>query len=213
MKARLVLADDHTIVTAGLKALLERQLEVAATVADGRAAVAAVKELKPDVVILDISMPLLNGIDAARLIRKSQPGVKIVFLTMHTDVTYVREAFAAGASAYVVKHSAALDLLTAIREALDGRMYVSSVVAKDVVQAMLDNSHPEKQKPSHDLSPRQREILQLVAEGRSAKEIAKILNLSPRTVEFHKHRLMQQLDLHTTAQLTQYAIRHGIISD
>jgi DNA-binding NarL/FixJ family response regulator len=213
MKTRVVLADDHTIVTAGLKALLERQLDVVATVEDGRAAVAAVKQLKPDVVILDISMPLLNGIEAGRQIRKSCPKVKIIFLTMHTDVTYVREAFEAGASGYVVKHSAAVDLFVAIREALKGCVYVSPAVTKDVVEAMFDRSRPEKKPSAGELSSRQREILQLVGEGRSAKEIAAILNLSPRTVEFHKQRLMQQLGLHTTAQLIQYAIRHGIVSN
>lgn len=211
MKPKVVLADDHTIVTEGLRALLEPEFEVVATVDNGRAAIKAVRDFSPAVVILDISMPLLNGIDTAREIRKFDPEIKIVFLTMHTELAYVQEAFEAGASGYVIKHSASIDLLSAIRRALLGRRYVTPGVAENGVDTLLRGSRRTR-KPSAQLTSRQREVLQLLAEGRSAKEAAAILNLSSRTVEFHKYRLMQQLGLRTTAQLTQFAIKHKIIS-
>jgi DNA-binding NarL/FixJ family response regulator len=211
MKPKVVLADDHTIVTEGLKALLAPELEIVATVDNGRAAIKAVRDFKPAVVILDISMPLLNGIDTAREIRKFDPKIKIVFLTMHTELAYVEEAFDTGASGYVIKHSASIDLQLAIRRALLGRTYITPGVAENGVDALPAGSRRAR-KPSAQLTPRQREVLQLVAEGRSAKEAAAILNLSSRTVEFHKYRLMQQLGLRTTAQLTRFAIKHKIIS-
>ena len=211
MKPKVVLADDHTIVTEGLKALLAPEFQIVATVDNGRAAIKAVRDFNPAVVILDISMPLLNGIDTAREIRKFDPKVKIVFLTMHTELAYVQEAFAAGASGYVIKHSASIDLLLAIRRALLGRTYITPGVAENEVDALLRGSRRART-PSAQLTSRQREVLQLLAEGRSAKEAAAILNLSSRTVEFHKYRLMQQLGLQTTAQLTQFAIKHKIIS-
>ena len=211
MKPKVVLADDHTIVTEGLKALLEPEFQIVATVDNGRAAIKAVRDFNPAVVILDISMPLLNGIDTAREIRKFDPKIKIVFLTMHTELAYVQEAFDAGASGYVIKHSASIDLQLAIRRALLGRTYITPGVAENGVDALLRGSRRAR-KPSAQLTSRQREVLQLLAEGRSAKEAAAILNLSSRTVEFHKYRLMQQLGLRTTAQLTQFAIKHKIIS-
>jgi len=211
MKPKVVLADDHTIVTEGLKALLEPELEIVATVDNGRAAIKAVRDFKPAVVILDISMPLLNGIDTAREIRKFDPKIKIVFLTMHTELAYVQEAFGAGASGYVIKHSASIDLLSAIRRALLGRTYITPGVAENGVDALVRGARRAK-KPAAKLTPRQREVLQLLAEGRSAKEAAAILDVSSRTVEFHKYRIMQQLGLRTTAQLTQFAIRQKIIS-
>ncbi|OFW17552.1 MAG: hypothetical protein A3H27_01075 [Acidobacteria bacterium RIFCSPLOWO2_02_FULL_59_13] len=156
-------------------------------------------------------MPLLNGIEAARQLQKSQERAKIIFLTMHPDATYATEAFRAGASGYVLKSSAAAELVTAIQEALKGRVYVTPLVARDVLERLMKApQQPDQQTPP--LTPRQREILQLVAEGRSAKEIADILRVSPRTVEFHKYRIMESLDLHTIAELTQYAIKHGIVS-
>jgi DNA-binding NarL/FixJ family response regulator len=211
MKPKVVLADDHTIVTEGLKALLQPEFQVVATVDNGRAAIKAVRDLSPAVVVLDISMPQLNGIDTAREIRKFAPTVKIVFLTMHTELAYVQEAFEAGASGYVIKHSASIDLLLAIRRALLGRTYITPGVAENGISGVLRGSRRSR-KPSSQLTSRQRDVLQLVAEGRSAKEVGAILNLSPRTVEFHKYRLMQQLNLRTSAQLTQYAIKHRIIS-
>ena len=211
MNPKVVLADDHTIVTEGLKALLEPEFQIVAKVDNGRAAIKAVRDFNPDVVILDISMPLLNGIDAAREIRKFDPKIKIVFLTMHTELAYVQEAFDAGASGYVIKHSASIDLQLAIRRALLGRTYITPGVAENGVDALLRGSRRAR-KPLARLTSRQREVLQLLAEGRSAKEAAAILNLSSRTVEFHKYRLMQQLGLRTTAQLTQFAIKHKIIA-
>ena len=210
-RPRVLLGDDHNIILEGLRRILEPHFEVVGAVGDGRALVAAAEQLHPDVIIADISMPLLNGIEAARQLQQSQERAKIIFLTMHPDATYATEAFRAGASGYVLKSSAAAELVTAIQEALKGRVYVTPLVAKDVLERLMKApQQPDQQSPP--LTPRQREILQLVAEGRSAKEIADILRVSPRTVEFHKYRIMESLDLHTIAELTQYAVRHGIVS-
>ncbi|MBW8058414.1 MAG: response regulator transcription factor [Nitrospiraceae bacterium] len=210
-RPRVLLADDHKIVVEGLRNLLEPEFELVGTVEDGRALVAAAAELRPDVIVADISMPLLNGIEAARQIKKADSGAKIVFLTMHPDVTYATRAFEAGASGYVLKHSAPSELVTAIREALKGRTYVTPMIAKDVLESFMDRSH-KREDVFHKLTPRQREILQLVTEGRSAKEIASLLNISPRTVEFHKYRMMEDLGLRTNAELIQFAIKHGLAS-
>ncbi len=210
-RPRVLLADDHKIVVEGLRNLLEPEFELVGTVEDGRALVAAAAELRPDVIVADISMPLLNGIEAARQIKKADSGAKIVFLTMHPDVTYATRAFEAGASGYVLKHSAPSELVTAIREALKGRTYVTPMIAKDVLQSFMDRSH-KREDVFHKLTPRQREILQLVTEGRAAKEIASLLNISPRTVEFHKYRMMEDLGLRTNAELIQFAIKHGLAS-
>ena len=208
-RSRVLLGDDHAIILDGLRRILEPHFEVVGTAQDGRALVAAAKELRPDVIVADISMPLLNGIEAARQLQKAGTTAKIIFLTMHPDATYATEAFRAGASGYVLKSSAASELVTAIQEVLKGRMYVTPLVAKDVLHTLMAKP-PETQ--VRELTARQREVLQLVAEGKVTKEIAGILNLSPRTVEFHKYRIMDQLGLRTTAELTQYAIRHGIVS-
>jgi DNA-binding NarL/FixJ family response regulator len=208
-RPRVLLADDHKMVTEGLRSLLEPEFEIAGTVEDGRALVAAAKELRPDVIVADISMPLLNGIEAAEQLKRVDPRVKIVFLTMHPDVMYATRAFEAGASGYVLKHSAPDELVTAIREALNGRTYVTPMIAGDLMVSFMDRSRPRGE-PPRKLTPRQREVLQLVAEGRSAKEIASLLNISPRTVEFHKYRMMEDLRLRTSADLIQFAIKHGI---
>ena len=210
-RPRLLLGDDHAIILDGLRRILEPHCDIVGSAQDGRALVAAAQELHPDVVVADISMPLLNGIEAARQILKADPRVKIVFLTMHPDVTYATEAFRAGASGYVLKNSAASELVTAIQEVLKGRTYLTPLVAKDVIASLLEVPASTENLPPA-LTPRQREILQLVAEGRAAKDIAAILNISPRTVEFHKYRIMEVLGLRTTAELTQYAIKHGIVS-
>lgn len=211
-RARVLLGDDHTIILEGVRRILEPEFDVVGSVADGRALVAAAQELHPDVVVADISMPLLNGIEAARLLRKSDPKIKIIFLTMHPDTTYAAEAFRTGASGYVLKSSAADELVTAIQEALRGRVYVTPLVAGDVMHQLMHEPQTQE-KLSAELTQRQREVLQLVAEGRSAKEIADILKVSPRTVEFHKYRIMEVLGMHTTAELTQYAVRHGIVGE
>ncbi len=210
-RPRVLLADDHKIVAEGLRSLLESEFELVGTVEDGRALVAAAQKLNPDVIVTDISMPLLNGIDAAQQIKKVTPKVKIVFLTMHPDVTYATRALEAGASGYVLKHAAPSELITAIKEVLNGRIYLTPMIAKDVLDSFMGESH-QRRKAVIELTPRQREVVQLTSEGRSAKEIASILNISTRTVEFHKYRVMESLGLRTNADLIQYAIKHGIVS-
>jgi DNA-binding NarL/FixJ family response regulator len=190
--------------------LLEPECNLVGTVEDGHALLAAAEKLRPDVVVTDISMPLLNGLDAARQLKKIDPGVKIVFLTMHADVSFATEAFRAGASGYLLKQSAAEELTTAVREVMMGRVYVTPLTAKDVLSTLMDGP-PAAQKTS-ELTPRQRQVLQLVAEGRSIKEIAAILEVSTRTVEFHKYNIMEILKVRSTAELTQYAIKRGIVS-
>ncbi|MGA2263887.1 MAG: response regulator transcription factor [Acidobacteriota bacterium] len=209
-RPRVLLADDHTMILAGLTSLLESDFDLVGTVADGRALIDAAVRLKPDIIMMDISMPLLNGIEAARQLRKSVPQSKIIFLTMHGDIDYVREAFRAGASGYLIKRSAASELVTAIHEVLKGRTYVTPLVTKDMMGSFLEPTDSAEKLQSR-LTPRQREVLQLVAEGHSNKEIAAVLKVSTKTVEFHKYNLMQALGIRTTAELTQYAMRHGYI--
>ena len=210
-RARILLADDHKIVAEGLHGLLEPEFEVVGIVEDGRALVAQAKALGPDVIVADITMPLLNGIEAVLQLKKAEVAAKVVFLTMHQDATYAARAFEIGASGFVLKHSAPSELVTAIREALAGRTYVTPLIAKEVMQAYRDGA-ARQQEPSRKLTPRQREVLQLFAEGRSAKEVAAILKISPRTAEFHKASIMKLLELGSTADLTKYAVRHGIIA-
>ena len=210
-KPRVILADDHKIVLEGLKSLLGDEFEVVASVGDGRALVEQAAVLHPDVIVADVSMPQLNGIEAARRIKKTDKTVKIVFLTMHLDATYAEDAFEAGASGFVLKHAAPSELVTAIREALKGRTYVTPLIAGDLIRAFQEGASPEKE-GLRKTSPREREILQLLAEGRSGKEIAAILGISPRTVEFHKYRMMEKLHIKSNAELVQYAVKHGIIS-
>jgi DNA-binding NarL/FixJ family response regulator len=210
-RTRVLLADDHKIVTEGLRSVLEPEFELVGVVEDGRALVATAKELDPDVVVADISMPLLNGIEAVQQLKKAGTRAKVIFLTMHPDVTYATRAFEAGATGYVLKHSAPSELLTAIREALRGRTYITPMIAQDLMLAYKGASS-RRQKAAPKLTPRQREVLQLVAEGLSAKEIASLLNISARTVEFHKYRIMEDLNLRTNADLIQYAIKEGIAS-
>jgi DNA-binding NarL/FixJ family response regulator len=171
----------------------------------------AAKEIRPDIIVTDVTMPLLNGIDAARQIRKSNPNVKILFLTMHPDVTFATEALAAGGSGYVLKNSAADELPTAIREAMKGHVYVTKSIAEAVKHGLSSRSNTWRS-PLDKLTSRQREVLQLLAEGLHVKEIASKLNVSPRTVEFHKYRIMEELDLHSAAELGRYASRHGIVT-
>ena len=209
-RPRILLADDHKIVTEGLKGLLEPEFELVGIVEDGRALLAAAKKLLPDVIVADISMPLLNGIDSVRQIKKSHNDIKVVFLTMHPDVTYAVSAFEAGASGYVLKHSAPTELVTAIRSALNGKTFVTPLLAGEFMQ--YTRARATQRDESTRLTERQREIVQLLAEGKSAKEIATVLNISSRTVEFHKYRIMKDLGLNSAAELVQYAVRHGIIT-
>lgn len=210
-KTSVLLADDHRIVLEGLKGLLGDEFEVVGTVENGRALVEQAAKLRPAVIVADISMPQLNGLEAARQIKKANKHVKIVFLTMHPDATYAADAFEAGASGFVLKHAAPSELVTAIREAMKGRTYVTPLVAGDLIRTYREGGSPEREL-LRKTSPREREILQLLAEGRSGKEIASLLSISPRTVEFHKYRMMEKLNIKTSAELVQYAVRHGIIS-
>ncbi|MHC4478143.1 MAG: response regulator [Planctomycetota bacterium] len=210
-KARVLLADDHKIVAEGLRSLLEGEFELVGIVEDGRQLVAKAKELHPDVIVADITMPSLNGIEAVEQIKKAGSDAKIVFLTMHHDVMYASRAFEAGASGFVLKHSAPDELLTAIRQALKGRTYVTPLIAGELMKSYKDGPDPKKDALAK-LTGRQREVLQLLAEGRSAKEVARTLHISTRTVEFHKYRMMQELGIETSAELVRFAIKHGIIS-
>lgn len=209
-RLRVLLADDHRIVAEGLRSLLEPEFELAGIVEDGRALIKAAEKLLPDVIVADISMPLLNGIEAVRQIKKINPDIKVVFLTMHSDVTYAAKAFEVGASGYVLKHSAPSELITAIRAAVKGQTYVSPMIAGELMQSYKEGVHLQ-QAGIGKLTPRQKEVLQLLAEGHSAKKIADILCISPRTVEFHKYKMMEQLNLKTSAELVRYAIKHGIV--
>ena len=210
-KPRLLLADDHTLVLEGLKKILEADFEPVGAVDNGRDLLRLAEELKPDVILLDISMPLLNGIDACKQLIKISPQAKVIFVTMHSDADYVAEAFRAGASGYLLKRSAASELVNAIHEVLKGRCYVTPLVTREALSPLL-GSGQDNRKLSSMLTSRQREVLQLVAEGRSVKEIATLLQISAKTVEFHKCALMERLDIHTTAELTRYAIEHGLIA-
>ena len=209
---RVLLADDHDIVIEGLRRVLNHpDIEIVGAVNDGRSLVCAAEEIHPDIIVTDVTMPLLNGIDAARQIRESDPDVKIIFLTMHPDVTFATEALAAGGSGYVLKNSAGDELLTAIREAIRGRVYVTKAIAEAVRHGLSSRSNSWRS-PLDKLTSRQREVLQLLAEGLQVKEIAVKLNVSPRTVEYHKYRLMDELGLRTAAEIARYAARHGIVT-
>ncbi len=214
-KPRVLLADDHGLVLAGLRRLVEDSCEVVGTVEDGRSLIEAAQRLEPDLILLDIAMPLLNGIDAARQIRKLCPNTKLIFLTMQTSPTYATEAFQAGASGYLLKRSAPMELPLAIEAALQGQHYLTPAIAKPVLEKAIkpgdSSSLPIKRSPA-DLTLRQREVLQLIGEGKTTKEIATLLNISVKTVEFHKARLMEELELHTTMELMRYAITNGLAS-
>ena len=211
MKPRLLLADDHTLLLEGIRLMLEPEFDLVGSVEDGQALLTAAKTLKPDVILLDISMPRLNGIDAARRLRKLLPSARLIFVTMHAGADYVTEAFRAGATGYILKRAAASELLTAIHTVLKGNYYVSPLVTRNALDLLISSSKPAG-KFLDRITPRQREVLQLVAEGRSRKEIAGILNISVKTVEFHKAKLMRELNLQTAADFTRYAIEHGIIT-
>jgi len=205
---RVLLADDHAILLGAFEKLLAAECDIVGQVSDGRALVAAAEELKPDLVILDIAMPMLNGLEAARQIKQRVRSVKLVFLTMNEDADLAAEAFRIGASGYLLKRSAASELLTAIREVMQGRSYVTPLITQGLVGSL---QHADEHSPGHELTSRQREVLQLLAEGRSMKEVASVLNLTPRTVAFHKYRMMEQLKVKSTAELVQYAVKHHIV--
>jgi DNA-binding NarL/FixJ family response regulator len=210
-RPRVLLADDHRVVAEGLKHVLAEDFELVGIVEDGRALVTAAKKLQPDVVVADISMPHLNGIDAMALLKKDNADIKVVFLTMHQDPAYARRALDAGAAGFVVKHSASAELVMAVHAALKGQTFITPALASQVFRQVQRGSE-ETNDPALSLTPRQREILQLVAEGRSAKEIAATLAISSRTVEFHKYQIMEAHGLHSSAELIHFAIKHGIVT-
>jgi DNA-binding NarL/FixJ family response regulator len=205
---RVLLADDHTLLLGAFEKLLAGECEVVGQVSDGRAVLAEAQRLKPDLVVLDILMPVLNGLEAGRQIKQKQPDLKIVFLTMNEDPDLAAEAFRSGASGYLLKRSAASELVTAIRQVMQGRSYITPLLTAGLVGSLV---HADEEQPSRKLTPRQREVLQLLAEGRSMKEIGEVLDLTPRTVAFHKYRMMEQLGVRTTAELIQYAVKHHIV--
>jgi DNA-binding NarL/FixJ family response regulator len=196
-------------VLEGFRRILEDECDIVGTAEDGRALLEAAMRLKPHVVLLDISMPLLNGIDATRQLKKTLPEVKIIFVTMHADPAYLNEAFKAGGSGYLLKRSAGSELIQAIHSVLGGNYFVTPLLTKGLVNTAIGDA-PMPATRQNVLTPRQREVLQLVAEGKAVKEIAQLLNISPKTVEFHKAQIMEQLDLRTTAELTKYAMAHGL---
>jgi DNA-binding NarL/FixJ family response regulator len=205
---RVLLADDHVMLLGAFEKLLAGECDIVGQVSDGRALMAAAEKLRPDVIVLDISMPLLNGLEAGRQIKQKLRHVKLVFLTMNEDADLAAEALRSGASAYLLKRSAPSELPAAIREVMRGRTYITPLVAEGVVGALVNA--PEH-RPTDELTPRQREVLQLIAEGRSMKEVGSVLNLTPRTVAFHKYRIMRQLKLKSTAELIQYAVKRNIV--
>jgi DNA-binding NarL/FixJ family response regulator len=209
-RPRVLLADDHRIVSEGLKGLLAEDFELVGMVEDGRALVAAARTLKPDVIVADITMPHMNGIDAVAQLKKDNPKVKVVFLTMHQDAAYARRALDAGAHGFVVKHSATAELVMAIHAALKGQTFITPALTKDMLRSADKSSGAVD--ASKSLTARQREILRLLAQGRSAKEIAATLALSPRTVEFHKYQMMETHGLHSNAELIHFAIKHGVVT-
>ena len=205
---RVLLADDHALLAGAVAKLLAGEFDVVGQVSDGRALLTAAESLKPDVIVLDISMPLLNGLEAGRQIKQRLPEIRLVFVTMNEDPDLAVEAFRAGAAAYLLKRSAVSELTTAIREVMLGRTYITPLVASGLVDSLLN---PNQHAASEVLTSRQREVLQLLAEGHSMKQVAQELNLTARTVAFHKYRMMEQLGLKSTAELIQYAVKHQLV--
>ena len=208
MPLRILLADDHLVFRQGLKSLLEREgLQIIGEAADGQEAIRRARDLSPDVAVLDLAMPLLNGLDAAREIVRASPRTRPILLTMHTEDPYVMEALRAGIKGYVLKTQPSTDVVQAIQEVARGRIYLSPGISRTVVDAYLAKT----ELPPDPLSPREREVLQLVAEGKTTKEIARLLGVSVKTAENHRTRILAKLDIHETAGLVRYAIRRGLI--
>jgi len=209
-RPRVLLADDHQMLLDALKRVVEPRCEVVGMVSDGRALLTAAAKLKPDIVVLDIAMPQLNGLDAARHLKPAMPKLKLIFMTMNEDPDLVGEAFRAGASAFLLKQAAAFELMEAIEKVLKGGSYVTASAAEG--QANISLRQPRAREHVAEPTPRQREVIQLLAEGRSMKEVASILQITKRTVAAHKYAVMDLLQLKTNADLVQYAIKHKIIS-
>jgi DNA-binding NarL/FixJ family response regulator len=210
-RPRVLLADDHRLLREAFVKLLEPDCDVVGAVTDGRALLETAPKLRPDVVVLDIAMPLLNGLDAARQLKRLMPAVKVIFLTVNEDPDLAAEAFQAGGSAFLLKNSAASELLQAIQEVVQGRSYVTPLATRGMVDNLL--RRPESAKGIRELSDRQREILQLLAEGRTMKEIASILKITPRTVAFHKYSMMEELGIKSSAELVRFAIKKHIVPE
>lgn len=206
---RVMLADDHTILVEAFRKLLESNCDIVGSVADGRALLETAPQLKPDVIIVDIGMPLMNGLEAGLRLKEMLPTVKLVFLTMNEDPDLALEAMRCGASGYLLKSSAGSELVRAIQMALKGKSYVTPQIAGGMQQAFINNPRPKTR--AKMLTPRQREVVHLLAEGKSMKEVANVLNITPRTVAFHKYRVMKELNLKTTADLIQFAIKTRIL--
>ena len=206
-RPRILMADDHLMLLEAFKALLEPDFEVVGTVTDGRTLLEEFSRLHPDVVLLDVAMPLLNGLDAGRQLKAQRPSVKLIYLTMNPDPDLAGEALRLGASGYVLKTSAVQELKQSIQEALRGRSYITPLITREVVGSLI-----EQRSRRQELTARQREVLQLLAEGKSMKEVAAILDLTPRTVAFHKYRMMEQLRVKTSAELVKFAVRQGMVA-
>jgi DNA-binding NarL/FixJ family response regulator len=209
-RARVLLADDHRVVAEGLKSILSAEFDVAGVVEDGRAMIVAAKALRPDVIVSDITMPELNGIEALEELKKHDPNVRVIFLTMHRNVVYARRALQAGACGFVLKQSAPEELIMAVRAALDGRLFITPLLAGELLDATRRGPRQTTDQLA-SLTLRQREILRLLAEGLSAKQIAAKLGISHRTVEFHKYKMMESLGVKTNAEVIQFAIKHGLV--
>ena len=208
-RPRLVVADDHRIVAEGLRQLLEPEFELLGIVENGRQLLEAARRLHPDVIVADISMPELNGVEALEELKRSNPDVRVVFLTMHQNPAYAKRALDAGAFGYVVKNSAVRELVSAVRSAAAGHVFVSPEIVHELKRQEMEGTEPDMD-PARQLTLRQREILRLLADGLSAKQIASSLEISPRTVEFHKYSMMQLLGISTTAELIRFALQSGI---
>jgi DNA-binding NarL/FixJ family response regulator len=209
-RARVILADDHNLLVDTFKAFLEPHFDVVGTFADGHRLVQGAPALQPDVIVLDVGMPIMNGLIAGQRLKQILPRVKLIYLTMNQDPDVAAEAFRLGASGYLVKTSAASELVHAIKEVLLARSYVTPLMTKDMVGSIIQNF--KRRKVRHELTLRQREVLQLLAEGRSMKEVAYHLNVTPRTIAFHKYTMMDQLDLKSSAELIQYAMKSSILA-
>jgi len=210
-RARILIADDHNLVAELCKRLLETEFDVVGTVSDGRALLRAAGELKPDVIVVDVAMPILNGLDAGRQVKEVLPGVKLIYLTMNPDVEIAAEAFRRGARGYLLKTCAAVELVLAVREVLRGKSYMSPALPQDTIN-FLRNQHKNMVNEEERLTQRQREVLQLLAEGRGMKEVSSILHMSTRTVAYHKYRMMEVLGAKSTAELVKYAIKNHIVA-
>ena len=210
-RSRVLIADDHNLVAELCRRLLEKDFEVVGAVADGRALVRAAGETKPDVIVLDIAMPVLNGLDAGRQIKKMLPGVKLVYLTMNPDADVAAEALARGASGYLLKTCAAAEMVFAVREVLRGKIYVSKALSRDAIDS-LRWQHKELVSEEERLTDRQREVLQLLAEGKVMKEVGGILHMTTRTVAYHKYRIMEVLGVKSNAELVKYAVRNHMVA-